>query len=407
MNLIVPLYPLPPLPQNPAPPPSNTTPTRRPMKTATSLLLALALPAVFAQGGPPPAAVRTAKAELRAIAPSVAVTGVVQSRAAADLAAPIAGRLLWVAEPGTPVKAGDVVARFDIEELQLQRAEQAARVSRGEVAVKAAAREAERLKAAGTAVARLALNQAEDARDLAASDLDIARVTLRQTQERLGRAVLRAPVAGVVAERIKRPGEEAQRGDVIARFADTGNLELRLFLPLRHVRAIAPGTVVAVTSASGATSRGTVRAVVPVGDARSQSFEALVDVASLEPQSPMPPTGINMTLGETLRVELPLEPSRNALVVPRDAVVIRTDGTTVFRLKDGPVSAGQPSRVAERVPVRLGVADGAYVAVEGALGPDDEVVIRGAETLADGATVRVVDLRSAVAVGGPDADGKA
>ena len=293
-----------------------------------------------------------------------------------------------MAEPGTAVKAGDVVARFDIEELQLQRAEQAARLSRGEVAVKSAAREAERLKAAGTAVSRLQLNQAEDARDLAQSDLDIARVTLRQTQERLGRAVLRAPVAGVVSERIKRPGEEAQRGEVIARFADTGNLELRLFLPLRHVRAISTGTAVKVVSASGTTSAGTVRAVVPVGDARSQSFEALVDVASLKPQPPV---------GETLRVELPLQATRNALVVPRDAVVIRAEGSAVFRLKDGPADKGVKSRVAERVPVRLGVADGAYVAVEGALGPDDEVIVRGAETLADGATVRVVDLRSAVA----------
>lgn len=389
MNRIVPLYPFP----DPAsPPPKPMT------RLAASLLLALALPAAFAQGSPPPAAaVKTAKAELRAIAPSVTVTGVVQSRAAADLAAPIAGRLLWVAEPGTVVKAGDVVARFDTEELQLQRAEQAARVSRGEVAVKAAGREAERLKAAGTAVSRLNLNQAEDSRDLAASDLDIARVTLRQTQERLSRAVLRAPVAGIVAERIKRTGEEAARGEVIARFADTEHLELRLFLPLRHVRAITNGTTVKVVSASGAMSSGTVRAVVPVGDARSQSFEALVDVASLKPQPQMPPTGIQMTLGETLRVELPLEASRNALVVPRDAVVIRTEGSTVFRLKDGPVEKGVASRIAERVPVRLGVADGAYVAVEGALGPDDEVVIRGAETLTDGAAVRVVDLRSAVA----------
>lgn len=373
------LYPLP-----------DRTPPKPMTRLATCLLLTLALPAVFAQSGPPAAAVKTAKAELRAIAPSVTVTGVVQSRAAADLAAPLAGRLLWVAEPGTVVKAGDVVARFDIEELQLQRAEQAARVSRGVVAVKSAAREAERLKAAGTAVSRIALNQTEDARDLAQSDLDIARVTLRQTQERLSRAVLRAPVAGVVSERIKRPGEEAQRGEVIARFADTSNLELRLFLPLRHVRAIQGGTSVKVVSGSGATSSGTVRAVVPVGDARSQSFEALVDVASLQPPPPV---------GETLRVELPLQATRNALVVPRDAVVIRAEGSAVFRLKDGFVNQGVKSRVAERVPVRLGVANGDYVAVEGALGPDDEVIVRGAETLSDGATVRVVDLRSAVATG--------
>lgn len=392
---IVPLYPLPARPAPPPLPPSQPTrpSPRSPMNRVLLLSLLVLSAPVFAQGGPAPSAVKVARAELRAIAPSVTVTGVVQSRAAADLAAPVAGRLLWVAEPGTAVRAGDVVARFDIEELQLQRAEQVARVTRGEVAVKAADREAERLRSAGTAISRVQLNQAEDIRDLAKGDLEIARVTLRQTQERLGRAVLRAPVAGVVSERIKRAGEEAARGEVIARFADTGNLELRLFLPLRHVRAISSGTEVKVISASGVASAGKVRAVVPVGDARSQSFEALVDVASLKPQPPV---------GETLRVELPLQASRNALVVPRDAVVIRTDGSAVFRLKDGPAVNGAATRVAERVPVRLGVADGGYVAVEGALGPDDEVVVRGAETLADGATVKVVDLRSAVAKRGDD-----
>lgn len=365
------------------------------MRIALLPLLLLALSAQ-AQNAPPPPSVKVVKAELRAISPSVSVTGVVQSRAAADLAAPIAGRLIWVAEPGAQLRAGEVVARFDTEELQLQRAEQAARVTRGEVAVKGAEREAERLRAAGSAVSRIALAQAEDARDLANSDLAIARVSQRQTQERLSRAVLRAPVAGVVAERVKRAGEEAARGEVIARFADTGDLELRLFLPLRHVRAISAGTLVKVLSASGKLSEGRVRAVVPVGDARSQSFEALVDVASLNPVPPV---------GETLRVELPLEAARNALVVPRDAVVIRANGTAVFRLKDGPRVNGAMTRIAERVPVRTGVAEGEFVAVEGALSADDEVVVRGAETLDDGATVRVVDLRSALVARGSSRPG--
>ena len=116
---IVPLHPLPPhtppvRPTEPAPG-MPARPAPRPAMTRlapAALLLALAAPLAFAQGGPPPAAVKVSRAELRAIAPSVTVTGVVQSRTAADLAAPVAGRLLWVAEPGTAVKSGDVVARF-------------------------------------------------------------------------------------------------------------------------------------------------------------------------------------------------------------------------------------------------------------------------------------------------------
>ena len=73
------------------------------------------------------AAVEVTHAEVRQLAPSVRATGVVQSRAAADLAAAVAGRLEWVADPGTFVEANAVVARIDVTDQRLARAEQSAR----------------------------------------------------------------------------------------------------------------------------------------------------------------------------------------------------------------------------------------------------------------------------------------
>ena len=75
---------------------------------------------------------RSSRAEVRELAPSVQATGIVRSRAAADLAAAVNGRLQFVAEPGTAVTAGQVVARLDTREMSLARAEQAARVKRAQ-----------------------------------------------------------------------------------------------------------------------------------------------------------------------------------------------------------------------------------------------------------------------------------
>src|SRR5436309_1216219 len=108
-------------------------------KSLACLLILFSLPA-FAQE-PKAAAVQVAKAEMKNLAPSVTTTGQVRSRAGADLSAGVAGRLAWVAEPGTRVAKGDLVARLDLDELRLQRAEQAARVTRGELALKSAQRE--------------------------------------------------------------------------------------------------------------------------------------------------------------------------------------------------------------------------------------------------------------------------
>lgn len=339
-----------------------------------SLLLALLLLPLTAAAQGRPAAVEITKAELRQLAPRVVATGQVQSRSGGDMAAGIAGRLDWVAEPGARVKKGEAIARMDTGELRLERAEQSARVIRNQVALKQAERELERLRASGTAVSRYQLDQAENTRDLTAADLEIAQATLRQTDERLSRTEVRAPYAGIVSERLRREGEEVVRGDVVARLHDTEHLEIRLFLPLRHVRAIAPGSIVAVQLGDEQTVDAQVRAIVPVGDARTQSFETLIDAPQMNPP---------LAVGRSVRVELPLEAVREALAVPRDAVVIRTDGMAVYKMqKDG--------KSVVRVPVKTGVAEGTWVAVEGALAPNDDVVVRGAESLHDGDPVTVI-----------------
>src|SRR5262245_50094360 len=87
------------------------------------------------------AAVEITHAQVRQLSPSVKATGVVQSRAAAGLAAPVEGRIEWVAEPGTTVRANEIVARLDVSQLRLGRAEQAASVTRADVNLKSLDRE--------------------------------------------------------------------------------------------------------------------------------------------------------------------------------------------------------------------------------------------------------------------------
>lgn len=332
-------------------------------------------------------AVEISRVEQREIAPTVIAAGQVQSRSGADMAAGVGGQLAWVAEPGTRLKRGEVIARIVTDEMELLRAEQAARVTRGEIGLKQAERELERQRAAGNAVSRYQLDQTENARDLARSDLDIARSTLRQTDERLSRARITAPFGGVVSERLHRAGEEVARGDVIARLSDPEHLEIRLFLPLRHVRAISAGSVVHVLAEEGAADAH-VRAVVPVGDARTQSFEVLVDV----PAGPR-----HLDAGRSLRVELPLEAARQTLAVPRDALIIRSEGMAVYRikgLKPGKLKPGEPKTV-ERIVVKPGLSSGSWVAVEGSLAPQDAVVVRGGESLHDGDSVNIIGERDA------------
>jgi len=319
-----------------------------------------------------PAAVEITHAQVRELAPSVKATGVVQSRDAAALAAAVEGRLEWVAEPGTSVQADDVVARLDANQLKLTRAEQAANVTRAEVNLQSLERELERQRASGTAVSRVQLDQAQSTRDLAKADLDVARARLAQTDDQIARSELHAPFAGVVLERVKRTGEEVARGEIVARVVNPDDLEIRLFVPLRHVRAIRAGDVVNVT-ADGHPFTAKVRAIVPAGDPRSQSFEVLVQAPDVD--------GL-LAPGNTVDVELPLGTPQEQLAVPRDALVIRQDGVFVYRVN------GESK--AEKISVKPGIADGDWVGIQGAVNANDAVIVRGAELLRGDETVQVV-----------------
>ena len=310
-----------------------------------------------------PAPVQIARAEVRELAPSVLATGIVRSRAAADLAAAVNGRLQFVAEPGTAVTAGQVVARLDTREMSLARAEQAARVKRAQVNLTALDRELDRLRASGNAVSRFNVDQAQSNRDLAEADLQVARASLAQTDDQLSRSRLTAPFDGVVSDRVRRVGEEVARGEIVARIVNPDELEIRLFVPLRHVRAIQPGHVVDVV-ADRRHFTAKVSTIVPAGDPRTQSFEVLVKA---------PPVEGLLTSGNTVEVRLPLGEPQRRLSVPRDALIIRAEGQHVFRL-------GADER-AERITVKPGIADGDWIAVDGALKAGDRIVVRGGESL--------------------------
>ena len=83
--------------------------------------------------------------------------------------------------------------------------------------------------------------------------------------------------------------------------------------------------------------------------------------------------------GQLVKVEIPLADSSMTLAVPRDAVVIRSEGSYVYRVSEGDI--------AERISVVVGAGDASLVAVEGELAEGQRIVVRGADRLQHGQAV--------------------
>jgi RND family efflux transporter MFP subunit len=339
-----------------------------------SCALLIAASSSFAQQIPA-SAVQISTVSRTEVAPTVAVPGTVYSRNEVQITAGVAGQLAMVAEPGTIVEKGDYVARIDKRSLRLQRAEQEALLERARINVRQLESQLRRQKelARSSLVSEFELEQTEANRDLATSDANIIEVRIRQIDDLLRRADVRAPFSGVVISRSRRSGEEVARGEILGELTDIRNLEVRAFVPLKHLPRTAAGQAIDVF-ATDAAHTGTIRSLVPTGDVRSQTFEARIDLPADATR--------DWTVGQLVSVAIPIRARQLALAVPRDALVLRQNGSFVFRIN--------ADNKAEQVEVEVGDSSGELIAVHGNLAEGDRVAIRGAENLSEGAEVRIL-----------------
>jgi RND family efflux transporter MFP subunit len=319
--------------------------------------------------------VQVARVERAEIAPTIAVPGTIYSRNDVQVTAGVPGQLLMVAEPGTALRSGALVAAIDKQPLVLQRDEQEALLARAEIGIRQLESQLRRQRelAGSNLVSEFELEQTQASRDLAISDANITRVRIRQIDDQIRRADIRAPFSGVVISRLRRAGEDVSRGEVLARMTDLENMEVRAFVPLKHLPRTVAGDPIQVF-ATEAMHTGRIRILVPTGDLRSQTFEARIDLPASAAAA--------WTVGQLVSVAVPIRARATTIAIPRDALVLRQNGSFVFRISD--------ENKAEKIPVTIGDSAGELVAIEGALAEGDRVAIRGAENLQEGADVKIM-----------------
>jgi len=322
----------------------------------------------LAQNDAPPANVHVARASIQSLAPFTLVPGTVVSRNDAKLAAEVTGRLLEVADVGTVVARGDVVAQIEDTQIKLRKDEQQAEVERAKAKLRYLESEERRyVKLADSNLAAATkLEQTRSDRDVSRSDLQVARSRLAQIEDQLARARISAPFDGIVVERLMMPGERVDVGRNVVRMVDQQRLEVIARAPLEYYSYVRPGQQLELTTGPVLVS-GTVRTV----SENTHQFELRLDIE-----------GNRFPVGQTLRVSIPTADARDALVVPRDALVLRPEGITVFAVDE--------DQTARQVKVTTGIGAGEKIEVVGDLGDGDTVIIRGNERLRPGQSVTIM-----------------
>ncbi|MCK4728140.1 MAG: efflux RND transporter periplasmic adaptor subunit [Desulfobacterales bacterium] len=183
-----------------------------------------------------------------------------------------------------------------------------------------------------------------------------------------------APFAGFVAKEHTQVGEWLPVGGPVVTLVDLVHIRITVDVPERYVVKLLPGSAVRVKveSLSDETIIGKIAAILPEGDPNARTFPVRVT---------LPNPGFKIKSGMEVRAAFDLGTKKNALLVPKDAIVTAGTNRLIFVVAGG---------VAQPVNVRVtGYYDG-NVAVEGPLKPGDNVVIRGNERLQPGQPVEVL-----------------
>jgi RND family efflux transporter MFP subunit len=303
--------------------------------------------------------------------PTMDIAGTVFSINNTELTAGIDGRLSWVAEAGTQVKAGELLAQLDPQPLTLHKAELSAQLQRAQLQAQYFEREHLRLQELrqGQSISLLQLDKASSDYQLALADANIITARIAQVDDQLSRTQVRAPFAGVVAERLREAGGDVSRSTPLLRLQDIYQLEVRAYVPLQYLRFVRLGDTLSISNQQQ-DGKAAVSAVIPAADAQSQRAELRLKLGT---------SSANWLAGELVSVKVATRDAKPAITVHRDAILLRNDGTFVVTVDD--------NNIAHRKAVKVSDGNGDWITVDEGLAAGEKVVTRGAERLSDGQSV--------------------
>jgi RND family efflux transporter MFP subunit len=306
--------------------------------------------------------------------------GVVRARYETDLGFRVAGKVVArVVNVGDRVRAGDVVARLDPQDLRLQVESADAELAAATSSLAQAAADFERystLRSKGFA-SIADFDRKKAANDEAEGRLERARRSLELARNQLRYAELKADADGVITATLAEAGQVVAIGQAVARLAQNGEKEAVVALPetwLGETRKA--DATVRLWSDRTRSFTARLRELSPQADPATRTYAARFTIADADD---------TVAYGMTATVTLSHAADVKVATLPLSAVLNRGTGAAVYAIDDTGVLIVRPVTVASFTEnaalVTAGLRDG------------EKVVTLGVQKLEAGLKVRAVEAR--------------
>ena len=274
-----------------------------------------------------------------------------------------------LAEEGQVVRKGQVLARLDGDRVRLEAERSAATVNKLENNY----RRSQKLRQEKLVSA--------DSDEQIRYELEAARASLALARLELSYTNIVAPINGVVAQRMVKPGNLISLNAPVFRIVDNSRLEAVLNVPEREMAVLKPGMPLrmAVDAIPGQVFEGKVDRVSPVVDSGTGTFRVVCAFTGNETLRP----------GMFGRIEVIFDQRQNILTIPRVALLEDEGETAVYVVR---------ADKAARVPVKLGYTTGEFAEILSGVKEGDRVITAGKVAVRDGTEVQVLGAKPVKAV---------
>jgi len=293
------------------------------------------------------------------VARGVSAVGNLRSQDSVVLRSEIAGRIREIGfSEGGRVQKGQALVRLDdaVTKAELQQAQANLSLARSQY------KRAQELSAQGFI--------SHQARDEAASQLQIQQAAVALAQARLDKTVIAAPFDGLIGLRNLSVGDVVAAGDELAPLESIDPLNVDFRIPEQYLGQVAVEATLAVQfdAFPGMTRQGRIKAMSPLVDVGGRSILLRASI---------PNTDGALRPGMFARVQLRFSDGE-AMMIPEAALAPSGRAQYVYRVRDGQT---------QQLEVQIGQRRDGWVEILSGLEPHAQVVVSGLQKVRDGTRV--------------------
>jgi RND family efflux transporter MFP subunit len=337
------------------------------------------------RGGGAAFAVDVMSTEAKTVDYIVQVPGTIEAFERIQVTARVAGVVDRVAfSEGQNVKKGDVLVIIDSERFQLAVNSAKAALAKAQAAQKDTEAQAGRRQAASEEHPGLIPGEEVETfktKSLTAqADKDVAAEALKVAQANLRDSSVRAPIEGTIQTRTVETGQYVNAGYLMATLLRSEPMLLRFQVDPQDAPRLKPG--MAVSFAMRETQgqyKAKITLVAAAADPSTHTVGVTAEVDSENKKYWLRP-------GSFCDVTIDVGASRQAVVIPRAATRATDHGYVVYVVEGN-------AAIEKVVTLGMNTKDG-WVEVRSGLGPAELLVVRGVESLTNGAQVKASKVES-------------